>query len=704
MKRNMQLVLALSMVMAVSTVAISSSYAQNDSAKTEQTTTVNKTDDSKKKEESKYVDGVYEGTARGYSSDIKVKVTVSGGAIKSVELLSQNDTPIYFNAEKAKILADNIVKTQSIKVDALAGATISSNGFMKAVSNALESVQAPLTVESNKDSEEKSLDAQEKTYPSMEITNPERTNEKPKVKIRNAKVSKNALISDTLRDGAVVLENITIDGDLVIRGAEEVSLNNCKITGKVIIDKQIRKRINVVLDDKTKLNRLVVKTPAKIQTKGAGEIATLELSDILGSEYQTVIDAKVKELDIKTVNADISVEKNSKVDSIKLPDNVDKFEKTKKTYKNKENTFKLEVNSSISKGSNTNVPYKVVYGYSNVDQAEYPDLKLFLRPPFYDMRVKVVLDKNNKIVEVANDSTQIKGLMPGAQEKDWMKHERYWNRMTAGNIYDKFAGKTLEQVKAMKMRKGEADVVSGATADSIAIKQAVINAMEGRKGKMFLTDKQTLTPITPIIEIGTTTVKFTNTLPKDFKLKLLNVSQGVFNGEDIIKDVKLSEDGTVLTIPNDLKPGLYYVNIVDESGAYRSPDFVSGERDKERTNMHYPYFVVKSKETLKFEGNKLSVSDNDLANIYKNIESITITDKKAKESDSKYKPVKVEPVTVEGRLRIKATEVFDENGKIKETAKDLGKANIFENGKEYEIEVKVWGFDEPLKFNYVAGK
>ena len=120
--------------------------------------------------------------------------------------------------------------------------------------------------------------------------------------------------------------------------------------------------------------------------------------------------------------------------------------------------------------------------------------------------------------------------------------------------------------------------------------------------------------------------------------------------------------------------------------------------------MHYPYFVVKSKETLKFEGNKLSVSDNDLANIYKNIESITITDKKAKESDSKYKPVKVEPVTVEGRLRIKATEVFDENGKIKETAKDLEKANIFENGKEYEIEVKVWGFDEPLKFNYVAGK
>ena len=146
MKRNMQLVLALSMVMAVSTVAISSSYAQNDSAKTEQTTTVNKIDDSKKKEESKYVDGVYEGTARGYSSDIKVKVTVSGGAIKSVDLLSQNDTPIYFNAEKAKILADNIVKTQSIKVDALAGATISSNGFMKAVSNALESVQAPLTV------------------------------------------------------------------------------------------------------------------------------------------------------------------------------------------------------------------------------------------------------------------------------------------------------------------------------------------------------------------------------------------------------------------------------------------------------------------------------------------------------------------------------------------------------------------------------
>ncbi len=78
---------------------------------------------------------VKSGSAKGYKSDICVDVIIKGDEILDIVVTKHGDTNSYFN--KSSKLIDNIVETQSIKVDTISGATKSSEGILKAVENAL---------------------------------------------------------------------------------------------------------------------------------------------------------------------------------------------------------------------------------------------------------------------------------------------------------------------------------------------------------------------------------------------------------------------------------------------------------------------------------------------------------------------------------------------------------------------------------------
>ena len=84
-----------------------------------------------------YKDGVYEGTGKGNNGDIKVEVTVKDGNIVSIELTEHGETEGIYEAAEKGVVAD-IIRTQTAEVDAVSGATNSSNGIMEAVANALK--------------------------------------------------------------------------------------------------------------------------------------------------------------------------------------------------------------------------------------------------------------------------------------------------------------------------------------------------------------------------------------------------------------------------------------------------------------------------------------------------------------------------------------------------------------------------------------
>lgn len=83
-----------------------------------------------------YKDGTYQGSGTGFGGTITVQVTISGGKIASIDILSASgETPSYFASAQGVI--DRMISGQTPNVDAVSGATYSSNGIIQAVQNAL---------------------------------------------------------------------------------------------------------------------------------------------------------------------------------------------------------------------------------------------------------------------------------------------------------------------------------------------------------------------------------------------------------------------------------------------------------------------------------------------------------------------------------------------------------------------------------------
>lgn len=80
-------------------------------------------------------DGVYKGSATGFSGPVTVAVTIMDKKITSIDILSSTDDEAFFN--RAKGVIDRIISSQSLDVDVVSGATYSSNGIIGAVKNAL---------------------------------------------------------------------------------------------------------------------------------------------------------------------------------------------------------------------------------------------------------------------------------------------------------------------------------------------------------------------------------------------------------------------------------------------------------------------------------------------------------------------------------------------------------------------------------------
>ena len=86
---------------------------------------------------STYKDGTYQGSGTGFrGGTTTVSVIVKSGRITDVQVLSyQDDAQFFIRAESTVI--NQIISSQSSKVNAVSGATYSSNGIMSAVSGAL---------------------------------------------------------------------------------------------------------------------------------------------------------------------------------------------------------------------------------------------------------------------------------------------------------------------------------------------------------------------------------------------------------------------------------------------------------------------------------------------------------------------------------------------------------------------------------------
>ena len=81
-------------------------------------------------------DGTYEGSAYGFGDVIRVSVTIQNGKMTDIAVLdaSGEDKPYY---KQALPLLDEMLAVQSAEVDTVSGATLTAEGLIGAVEDAL---------------------------------------------------------------------------------------------------------------------------------------------------------------------------------------------------------------------------------------------------------------------------------------------------------------------------------------------------------------------------------------------------------------------------------------------------------------------------------------------------------------------------------------------------------------------------------------
>ena len=83
-----------------------------------------------------YQDGTYEGTGLGFGDDITVSVTIQDGKLTDISVVRADgeDKPYY---RQAIAVLDEILSSQSTEVDTVSGATLTAEGLIEAVADAL---------------------------------------------------------------------------------------------------------------------------------------------------------------------------------------------------------------------------------------------------------------------------------------------------------------------------------------------------------------------------------------------------------------------------------------------------------------------------------------------------------------------------------------------------------------------------------------
>lgn len=93
-----------------------------------------------------YKDGTYTGpTENAYYGFVQVKATISGGKLSSVQFLqypNDNPTSQSINSQAIPYLQQEAIQAQSANVDAISGATYTSEAFTQSLSQALSSAKA----------------------------------------------------------------------------------------------------------------------------------------------------------------------------------------------------------------------------------------------------------------------------------------------------------------------------------------------------------------------------------------------------------------------------------------------------------------------------------------------------------------------------------------------------------------------------------
>ncbi|HHX54069.1 MAG TPA: FMN-binding protein [Clostridiales bacterium] len=86
-------------------------------------------------------DGAFIGEGSGYRKHLKVRLTLEGGYITAVDVIEHYEKGAEHYEKPIERIPAAIIRDQSVDVDAVSGATLTSKGIMEAARAALEQAE-----------------------------------------------------------------------------------------------------------------------------------------------------------------------------------------------------------------------------------------------------------------------------------------------------------------------------------------------------------------------------------------------------------------------------------------------------------------------------------------------------------------------------------------------------------------------------------
>ena len=159
-----------------------------------------------------YTAGTYTASARGYGGPVTVTVKVSTKAIESIDVVGEKETLL---DQVVPSLPDAIIGKQTLDMDAVSGATLSSNAIIKAVEKALAEARGEAVEEETTKAEETATGWNDGTY-SYESPEFDDNGYKDQVNmtIKDGKIT--ALSWDCVDKDGKLKSNLSMDGQYVM--------------------------------------------------------------------------------------------------------------------------------------------------------------------------------------------------------------------------------------------------------------------------------------------------------------------------------------------------------------------------------------------------------------------------------------------------------------------------------------------------------
>jgi len=187
--------------------------------------------DINKLEQKKYNDGTYTAVGQGKNPDLKVAVTVKDDKITNIEIMSNNETK---GKEALNTVPKEIIEKQSIDVDTVSGATITSKGIKEAVNKALS--QAEINNSSVANKQEKYKDG---TYTGIgQGKSPEL---KVVVTVKDSKIASVEIVSNNETKGREALD--VVPKEIIEKQSTDVDT----VSGATMTSKGIMMAVNDAL-------------------------------------------------------------------------------------------------------------------------------------------------------------------------------------------------------------------------------------------------------------------------------------------------------------------------------------------------------------------------------------------------------------------------------------------------------------------------